>query len=48
VFEEVLVRNDYFHEFHFYAGDHSETYWAAHVDEYLLWYVEVWNDAPIE
>lgn len=47
-FEEVLVRNDYFHEFHFYAGDHSEAYWAAHVDEYLLWYVEAWNDVNIE
>jgi enterochelin esterase-like enzyme len=46
--EEVLTRNDYIHEFHLFAGDHSETYWSAHVDEYLHWYVKQWQTEPIE
>jgi enterochelin esterase-like enzyme len=46
--EEVLTRNDYIHEFHLFAGDHSETYWGAHVDEYLRWYVKQWQTEPIE
>jgi enterochelin esterase-like enzyme len=43
--EAMLTRNDYSHEFHFYPGDHSEVYWGAHVEEYLLWYVQAWNGA---
>jgi enterochelin esterase-like enzyme len=46
--EEVLTRNDYIHEFHLFAGDHSETYWSAHVDEYLRWYVKQWQPEPVE
>lgn len=47
-FEEMLTRNGYVHEFHFYAGDHSEDYWAAHVSDYLQWYSEAWNEEPVE
>lgn len=43
-FEDMLARNDYIHEFHFYAGDHSELYWEAHADEYLRWYVQAWQE----
>jgi enterochelin esterase-like enzyme len=43
VFEEILTRNGYIHESHFYAGNHSEEYWSAHVEEYLRWYVSGWN-----
>jgi len=46
--EEILTRNDYIHEFHLFAGDHSETYWSAHVDEYLRWYVKQWQTEPVE
>lgn len=46
LFEDMLTRNGYFHEFHFYAGDHSEAYWGDHVDEYLRWYVQAWRDEP--
>lgn len=46
--EEVLTRNDYIHEFHLFAGDHSETYWSTHVDEYLRWYVKQWQTEPHE
>ncbi len=41
-FEEILTRNEYIHESHFYAGTHSEEYWSAHVEEYLRWYTSVW------
>ncbi len=43
-FEETLVRSNYFHEYHFYSGDHSEEYWGRHVQEYLLWYVLTWQE----
>ena len=46
--EEILTRNDYIHEFHFFSGDHSETYWSKHVDEYLRWYVKQWQAEPLE
>ena len=44
--EEVLTRNSYLHEFHLYSGDHTERYWGAHVEEYLRWYAQAWQDAP--
>ncbi len=47
-FEEMLARNGYIHEFHFYSGDHSEIYWAAHVGDYLRWYAEAWNEETLE
>jgi len=45
-FEEILVRNDYFHEYHFYTGAHTEEYWSTHVEEYLRWYVQAWQAEP--
>lgn len=45
-FEDMLASNNYIHEFHFYAGDHSELYWGAHVDEYLRWYAQAWREEP--
>jgi enterochelin esterase-like enzyme len=44
--EEILTRQNYIHEFHLFAGDHSETYWSAHVDEYLRWYIKQWPTDP--
>jgi len=46
-FEEILARSNYFHEYHFYSGDHSEEYWGRHVEEYLHWYVQVWQAEPV-
>lgn len=46
LFEEMLARNNYIHEYHFYAGDHSEAYWRAHVEEYLRWYAQAWREEP--
>lgn len=48
LFEQMLVRNNYLHEYHLYAGDHSETYWRDHVDEYMRWYVQSWQTEPAE
>jgi enterochelin esterase-like enzyme len=48
LFMEMLTRNGYFHEFHFYTGDHSEDYWGNHVDEYLRWYAQAWVEEPSE
>lgn len=45
-FEEILSRNDYLHEYHFYSGDHSEAYWSRHVEEYLRWYAQTWQAEP--
>lgn len=46
VFEEMLTRSGYIHEFHFYAGSHTEEYWSAHVEEYLRWYTSAWIENP--
>jgi enterochelin esterase-like enzyme len=43
-FERMLTRNGIPHEFHFFSGDHSETYWGAHVNYYLDWYAQPWNN----
>ncbi len=42
--EAVLSDNGYLHEFHQFAGDHTEQYWSAHVEQYLRWYVEGWRE----
>ena len=45
--EEILTRNNYFHEYHFFTGFHAEDYWGEHVDEYLRWYVQAWQKEPV-
>ncbi|MBE0670036.1 MAG: esterase family protein [Anaerolineales bacterium] len=45
--ENVLTRNDYFHEYHFFNGSHSEDYWGDHVEEYLRWYVQAWQEETV-
>ena len=47
-FEETLTRNNYFHEYHFFTGFHDEAYWTSHVEEYLLWYVQLWQAEPAD
>ncbi len=32
------------HEWHLYNGGHTEDYWSSHVDEYIEWYSEGWNN----
>ena len=48
LFEEILTRNNYVHQFHLFAGDHSEKYWGAHTIQYLRWYVSQWQSEPNE
>ena len=45
-FENLLSEYQVPHEWHMYSGDHSETYWSAHVMEYLQWYAEGWKSSP--
>lgn len=42
LFENTLIQLGIPHEWHLYPGAHDEAYWAAHVEEYLSWYAEVW------
>jgi enterochelin esterase-like enzyme len=39
-FESELTAFEVPHEWHLYAGDHTENYWGAHIREYLLWYTQ--------
>jgi len=32
------------HEWHLYTGAHTEEYWRTHVQEYLQWYADGWNN----
>ncbi len=32
------------HEWHLYSGAHTEEYWRAHVEEYIRWYADGWNN----
>ncbi|RME87692.1 MAG: hypothetical protein D6770_08770 [Anaerolineae bacterium] len=43
LFEELLTRYGIPHTWRLYAGDHSEAYWGAHVEEYLRWYAANWS-----
>jgi len=45
-FEALLTDREIPHEWHLYAGDHTDPYWQAHVVEYLRWYVEAF--IPVE
>ena len=40
LFESLLTEYGIPHEWHLNPGDHSETYWGAHVIAYMAWYAE--------
>jgi enterochelin esterase-like enzyme len=42
-FEKALNTLGLPHEWHSYLGWHEETYWSAHVEEYLRWYAAEWK-----
>jgi len=42
--DEMFTRTDYLHEFYVFSGDHTETYWGAHAEQYLRWYTEAWRE----
>ena len=39
-FESLLTAYEVPHEWRLYAGDHTESYWSAHLKEYLQWYTQ--------
>ena len=42
-FEEILTYYSVPHEWHRYAGDHTETYWGQHIEQYMRWYTAAWQ-----
>ena len=44
-FENLFSTYNVVHEWHLFAGDHTEGYWRAHAPAYLQWYVEGWSVA---
>jgi enterochelin esterase-like enzyme len=42
--EEQFNRYGLSHEWHLYSGAHTEEYWKAHVEEYIRWYADGWNN----
>ena len=45
-FENLLTTNNIPHEWHIFTGYHKEEYWQAHVEQYLRWYAQGWEEAP--
>lgn len=45
-FKSSLEAQNIPYEWHEYVGAHDETYWRAHVEEYLRWYGRGWQSNP--
>jgi enterochelin esterase-like enzyme len=45
-FESMLTAYQVPHGWIMYKGDHSDTYWQAHVTEYLQWYADGFSADP--
>jgi enterochelin esterase-like enzyme len=41
-FEELLTKSGVPHEWHLFSGEHDESYWYSHVEQYLRWYAAEW------
>jgi len=46
VFANRLEEYEMPYEWHVYPGAHTESYWEAHVADYLRWYAEGWAEKP--
>ena len=42
--EGLLTQSGIAHEWHMFIGEHEEKYWQAHVEEYLRWYSQDWEN----
>lgn len=42
-FENMLTEMDIPHDWRLYNGVHDEAYWSKHVEEYLRWYTQGWQ-----
>jgi len=40
--EEFFTLHDVPHEWHMFSGEHEETYWQVHLEDYLRWYSMDW------
>ncbi len=43
-FQDEMTRLGIPFEWHWNTGGHDDAYWAAHMEEYLLWYSRAWAD----
>jgi enterochelin esterase-like enzyme len=41
---DLLNQLDYDYEWQMYVGEHDETYWRKHINEYLRWYAAGWTN----
>jgi len=41
-FENLLTEKSIPHEWHLFSGYHEESYWQAHLEQYLRWYASEW------
>jgi enterochelin esterase-like enzyme len=41
-FADLLDENSIPHEWYLFNGGHTETYWSAHLEQYLRWYARDW------
>jgi|YNPBryunderm2012_1023409.scaffolds.fasta_scaffold00158_18 enterochelin esterase-like enzyme len=47
-FEQLLTRKQIPHEWYLYSGYHQESYWQAHVEQYIRWYAAPWSEAKFD
>lgn len=40
--KKVLDDENVPHEYYLFPGYHEETYWSAHIEQYLVWYAQEW------
>jgi len=43
-FEQLLTDKGIPHEWYLFSGYHEEAYWQAHLETYLRWYAQDWQD----
>ena len=41
-FADLLDEHSIPHEWYFYTGGHTESYWSSHLVQYLTWYAQDW------
>jgi enterochelin esterase-like enzyme len=41
-FEDLLNQRGIAHEFYLFSGEHVESYWQAHIEQYVRWYAASW------
>ena len=39
---DLLDDNNIAHEWYLFSGDHTQSYWSTHIEDYLRWYARDW------